>query len=101
MDMRLVETPERQSFLVLHRTRRLFIRQQIAIINSMRAHLAEFGIGGRILRCRGVEKLIVDSNDARVPEVARACIAALGVQLRQLETQILELRRWQNTIKPP
>ena len=99
--MRLVETPERQSFLVLHRTRRLFIRQQIAIINSMRAHLAEFGIGGRVLRRRGVEKLIVDSNDARVPEVARACIAALGVQFRQLETQILELRRWQNTIKPP
>jgi len=41
--MRFVETPERQSSLVLHRTRRLFIRQQIAIINSMRAHLAEFG----------------------------------------------------------
>jgi len=98
--MPLVETPERQSSLVLHRTRRLFVRQQIAIINSMGAHLAEFGIGGRALRRRGVEKLIADSNDARVPKVARACISALGVQFRQMETQILELKEWENTIKP-
>ena len=98
--MRFVETPERQSSLVLHRTRRLFIRQQIAIINSMRAHLAEFGIGGQVLRRGGVEKLIAESNDARVPKVARACIGALGVQFRQLKTQILELKAWEKTIKP-
>lgn len=86
--------PEKQSRLVLQRTRRLFIRQQIAIINSIRAHLAEFGIGGRVGR-HGVEKLIADSNDARVPKVARVCIAALGVPFRQLKTQILELKRWE------
>ena len=86
--------PEQHSHLVLQRTRRLFIRQQTGIINSIRAHLAEFGIGGRVGR-HGVEKLIADSDDARVPEVARACIAALGVQFRQLETQILELKRWE------
>jgi transposase len=85
--------PEQRSRLVLQRTRRLFIRQQIAIINSIRAHLAEFGMGGRVGR-HGFENLIADSNDARVPEVARVCIAALGVQFRQLETQILELKRW-------
>jgi transposase len=45
---------EQQSRLVLQRTRRLFIRQQIAIINSIRAHLAEFGIGGRAGR-HGIE----------------------------------------------
>ena len=83
---------EQQSRLVLQRTRRLFIRQQSAIINSIRAHLAEFGIGGRR---HSVTKLIADSNDARVPEVARVCIAALGVQFRQLKTQILELKRWE------
>ena len=97
--MRFVETPERQSSLVLHRTRRLFIRQQIAIINSIRAHLGEFGIGGPVGR-HGVEKLIADSKDARVPEVARVCVAALGVQFRQLKTQILELKEWEKTIKP-
>jgi hypothetical protein len=90
-NMRFVptKTPEQQSCPVLHRTRQLFIRQQTAVINSMRAQLAEFGIGRR-----GVEQLlevVADANDARVPEVARACIAALGVQLRALKAQILEL----------
>ena len=44
--MRFVETktPEQQSCLMLHRTRHLFIRQQTGVINTMRAHLAEFGI---------------------------------------------------------
>jgi transposase len=94
--MRVVptKTPEQQASLVLHRTRRLFIRQQIAIINSIRSHLAEFGIGGRVGR-HGVQELIADSDDARVPVAARACIAALGVQSLQLRAQILELKRWE------
>jgi transposase len=48
------KTPEQQSCLTLHRTRHLFIRQQTAIINSIRAHLAEFGIVAPVGR-RGVE----------------------------------------------
>src|SRR6266705_1763114 len=32
-----IKTPEQQSGLVLHRTRHLFIRQQTAVINSIRA----------------------------------------------------------------
>src|ERR1700746_3981077 len=95
-NMRFVPTksPE-QSCLTLHRTRHLFIRQQTATINAIRAHLAEFGIVAPVGR-RGVEQLlevIADANDTRVPQVARACIAALGVQLRALKTQILELDR--------
>ena len=45
-NMRFVatKTPEQQSGLMLHRTRHLFIRQQTALINAIRAHLAEFGI---------------------------------------------------------
>ena len=48
-NMRFVptKTPEQQSCLMLHRTRHLFIRQQTAVINSIRAHLAEFGIVAR------------------------------------------------------
>ena len=34
------KTPDQQSALVLHRTRHLFIREQIAVINAIRAHLA-------------------------------------------------------------
>ena len=39
-NMRFVATKT----MVLHRTRHLFIRQQTAVINVIRAHLAEFGI---------------------------------------------------------
>src|SRR5919108_1364963 len=86
--MRFVETktPEQQSCLMLHRTRHLFIRQQTAVINSIRAHFAEFGIVAPVGR-RGVEQLldvVADPSDERVPEVARACLAALGAQLRML-----------------
>jgi transposase len=80
---------------MLHRTRHLFIRQQTAVINSIRAHLAEFGIVAPVGR-RGVEQLldvVADPRDERVPEVARACLAALGAQLRMLKAQILELDR--------
>jgi len=95
--MRFVETktPEQQSCLMLHRTRHLFIRQQTAVINSIRAHLAEFGIVARVGR-QGAEDLldvVADPKERRVPEVARACVAALAIQLRMLKAQILEFDR--------
>jgi transposase len=94
-NMRFVptKTPEQQSCLMLHRTRHLFIRQQTAVINSIRAHLAEFGIVASVGR-KGVTELlhvVADPNDTRVPEVARGCLAALGAQ--RLKEQILEFDR--------
>jgi transposase len=96
-NMRFVatKTPEQQSCLMLHRTRHLFIRQQTAVINVIRAHLAEFGIVAPVGR-KGVEELldvVADPSDSRVPAIARACIAALGAQLRRLKEQILEFDR--------
>ena len=95
--MRFVEpkTPDQQSCLMLHRTRQLFIRQQTAVINAIRAHLAEFGIVAPVGR-RGVDQLldvVADPRDGRVPELARACVAALGAQLQMLKAQILEFDR--------
>ena len=99
-NMRFVatKTPEQQSCLTLHRTRHLFIRQQTSVINAIRAHLAEFGIVAPVGR-QGVEQLLsvaANSNDKRLPEVARACVAALGAQLRTLKAQILEFDRMIN-----
>jgi transposase len=96
-NMRFVptKTPEQQSGLVLHRTRQLFIRQLNAVTNAIRAHLAEFGIVAPIGR-NGVEELllvVMDTNDKRLPEVARGCLAALGDQLRRFKEQILEFDR--------
>ena len=96
-NMRFVptKTPEQQSCLMLHRTRHLFIRQQTAVINSIRAHLAEFGIVAPVGR-KGVTELlhvVADPSDKRVPEVARVCLAALGNQLLGLKEQIVEFDR--------
>ena len=98
--MRFVATkaPAQQSCLTLHRTRHLFIRQQTSVINAIRAHLAEFGIVAPVGR-HGVAQLLgiaADANDKRLPEVARACVSALGAQLRMLKAQILEFDRMIN-----
>jgi transposase len=108
-NMRFVatKTPEQQSCLTLHRTRHLFIRQQTAVINVIRAHLAEFGIVAPVGR-KGVEELqkssrapalgsVLDVNadpsDKRVPAIARACLAALGIQLRRLSRRMFDATR--------
>jgi transposase len=96
-NMRFVptKTVEQQSCLMLHRARHLFIRQQTAVINSIRAYLAEFGIIAPVGR-RGVEQLlevVANTVDHRLPEVARVCLTALGGQLRMLKAQILEFDR--------
>src|SRR5499425_1221648 len=96
-NMRFVptKTVEQQSCLMLHRARHLFIRQQTAVINSIRAYLVEFGIVAPVGR-RGVEQLlaiVADKADHRLPEVVRTCVVALGGQLRALKAQILVFDR--------
>ncbi len=96
-NMRFVatKTEEQQSCLTLHRTRHLFIRQQTSVINVIRALLAEFGIVAPVGR-NGVEQLLAvaaDASDQRLPEVARACVIALGAQLQMLKAQILQFDR--------
>jgi transposase len=89
------KTAEQQSGLVLHRARHLFVRQQTSVINAIRAHLAEFGIVAPVGR-HGVEELldvVTDPNDKRVPDIARACLSALGDQLQSNKQQILEFDR--------
>jgi transposase len=53
---------------------------------------------------RGVERLlevVADTSDTRLPEIARACVAALGAQLLSLKAQILAFDRrimaWQRS----
>jgi len=96
-NMRFVptKTADQQGGLVLHRARHLLVRQQTSVINAIRAHLAEFGVVAPVGR-RGVEELlriVGDASDQRLPEVARACLAALGGQLRMLKAQILRFDR--------
>lgn len=90
-----IKTPEQQSVLMLHRTRALFVRQRTALINAIRAHLAEFGIVAGIGR-NGVEKLlelIARGEDERIPPEARECLMALAAQLELVKRQILDVER--------
>ena len=93
-NMRFVptKTPDQQACLMLHRTRHLFIRQQTAVINAIRAHLAEFGIVAPVGR-NGVKDLldvVAGPDDGRLPMIARQCLEALGDQLQGLKAQILK-----------
>ena len=96
-NMRFVptKTPDQQACMMLHRTRHLFVRQQTAVINSIRAHLAEFGIVAPVGR-NGVEELLTvvnDRRDGRIPDLARTSLTALRIQLVALKEQILILDR--------
>ena len=96
-NMRFVptKTPEQQSCLMLHRTRHLFIRQQTAVINSIRAHLAEFGIVAPVGR-KGVDGTAACRCGPKRQAGARGCpcvSCALGTQL--LSTQ--GSRFWSST----
>ena len=73
-NMRFVatKTPEQQSGLMLHRTRHLFIRQQTAVINVIRAHLAEFGIVAPVGR-KGVEDAAQRCHRCKRQTSARGC----------------------------
>ena len=71
------------------------MRQRNALINAIRAHLAEFGIVAGVGR-NGVDKLltlIAEGNDKRVPSEARDCLMALAAQLDLSKRQIQEADR--------
>jgi transposase len=102
--MRLVpiKTPEQQAVLMEHRSRQLFVRQGTQLINSLRAHLGEFGFlagigrNGVEIGRNGVERLVKmldNGHDDRVPLPARDCLLALRDQLASVKQQILEVER--------
>ena len=94
--MRFVEvkSPEQQSVMVLHRVRLTLMRQRILLSNTIRAHMAEFGLVAPIGR-EGLQGLIqlIEARDPRVPEEARICLEFLVAQLRLVNVQVLETDR--------
>jgi transposase len=84
-----VKTAEQQAALMLHRSRDLLVRQRTMLINSLRAHLAEFGL----IEARGPSKIaplltLIERGDARVPDLARRALLPLVAQLQASEVQI-------------
>jgi len=74
-----VKTAEQQAALLLHRGRERLVRQRTALVNALRAHLAEYGVIAP-LGLRNVARLIAivrDEIDTRLPAPARHRISDL------------------------
>ncbi len=95
--MRFVEvkSPEQQSVLVIHRTRMTLMRHRIELSNTIRAHMAEFGLAAPIgrLGLQGLVEIIRDDADERVPAHAKICLKLLADQLDLVNRQALETDR--------
>jgi transposase len=88
-----IKTPEQQAVLVLHRTRDLLVRQRTVLVNSLRGHLAEFGIVAR-QGTGGVGELLAllrGAEEAPLPPLAKTALLGLADGIEALETQVAEV----------
>jgi transposase len=88
--MRLVavKSEDKQASAVIFRTRDVLVGQRTQLINSIRGHLAEYGL----IAPQGpfhIEKLIAQIEDpaSALPQPARTCLAVLVDALRHLQEQ--------------
>ncbi len=90
-----VKSAERQGVLMLHRTRDLLMRQRTMMLNAVRGHLAEFGI----ISAQGPHKILMLIQEIRqgevpgLPQIARAALESLALQLNNLAGEIRNLER--------
>lgn len=90
-----IKNAERQSVLMLHRTRDLLMRQRTMTLNAVRAHLAEFGI----ITAQGPSRLLsliraIEAGDGPdLPPMARAALDSLTTQLDTLTGEVRALER--------
>ncbi len=85
-----VKSEETQSQLVTHKVREFLVRQQIQIVNAIRAHLGEFGI----IIAKGiqnVDRVIAACDSAKLPIAARKALNLLADQLVDTQKKIAEL----------
>jgi transposase len=89
-----VKSEEQQGVLVLHRVRELLVRQRTMLVNSLRAHMAEFGI----IVAQGIQRLpelvaTLQDETTDIPQIARQALAATVVQIDNLTTSIRQMDR--------
>jgi transposase len=77
--------------LMLHRSRRLLVRQRTMLSNAIRGHMAELGIISAKGRKGTAEllEIIANADDHRIPAVARLSLDAL---VRQYTNTTAEIR---------
>jgi transposase len=90
-----LKTAEQQAALLVHHGRERLVRQRTALVNALRAHLAEFGVIAP-LGLRNVARLIAvvrDASDTRLPALARQVLEVLAAQVEQLEAAVAALEK--------
>ncbi len=92
-----VKTAEQQAALLVHRGRERLVRQRTALVNALRAHLAEFGVIAPLgLRnVAGLIAIVRDESDGRLPALARQVLRVLATQVEQAEAALeKQLMAW-------
>ena len=93
--MRFVPTKseQQQSGLMLHRSRQLLVRQRTMLSNAIRGHMAELGIISAKGRNGTAElfQIIANTEDDRIPPIARFCLETLARQYVIITTEISAL----------
>jgi transposase len=80
-----VKSVERQAALLGHKTRDFLVRQRTQLVNTIRAHLSEFGI----VVAKGihnVDRLLAAADE--LPDAAQPAIDLLADQLRETQEKI-------------
>ena len=90
-----IKSIERQSVVVLHRTRELLVRQRTMLINAIRGHCAEFGIIAPQGAHRAAELIerIRQGEIGDLPQLVRTSLLTLADQLGAIAVQIHTLER--------
>ena len=90
-----VKSREQQSLLMVHRSRSLLIRQRTMLVNAIRAHLAELGIVAPmgLRRLKALLVVISDTEDERLPSLARNSLKSLTAALMTVEQEIASAER--------
>lgn len=90
--MRFVPTKseQQQSGLMLHRSRQLLVRQRTMLSNAIRGHMAELGTISAKGRngTAALLQIIANTEDDRIPPIARFCLEVLARQYKALTAEI-------------
>jgi transposase len=89
-----VKTPQAQALALIHRVRTQLVGQRTAMLNALRAGLAEFGIvSAQGLRGATEVLKIAEAGDERIPALARDVYRMLAEAIRTVEARLTGLDR--------
>lgn len=89
-----VKTPETQALVLMHRVRAQLVAQRTAMLNALRAGLAEFGIiTSTGLRGAGELLSLAKQGHDRVPTMIRDTYLMMADAVRSVEARVADLDR--------